>query len=260
MGRTDPTVFATRKSQTGAAGDWLWTWPGSEGKSLCIDLWEENPCTPVSLETDAHFIYLYLETRHAQQHTGGSKSCWVEFDRLLSHYGLPNFHDQRTIFCLWPTRPLLPLLPHPSLIGFFLLERGWSYLQGTPRYGLGLSKLLNISFEVLEKQQTTPLSLAPLEFRTYWEVTAGSLRGRSKFRLYSAKCYVWIWGSGPWAVGLLTTLQTFPPKHRPSGLTADPILSSGTKGCSLQADGPLRERAQNSRATGLSSFPNSPLR
>lgn len=49
--------------------------------------------------------------------------------------------------------------------------------------------------------------------------------------------------------GLLTTLQTFPPKHRPSGLTADPILSSGTKGCSLQADGPLREQAQNSRAT-----------
>ena len=112
MGRTDPSVFATRKRQTGAA-DCLWTWPGSEGKSLCIDLWEENPCTPVSLETDAHFIYLYLETRHAQQHTGGSKSCWVEFDRLLSHYGLPDFHDQRTIFCLWPTRPLLPLLPIP---------------------------------------------------------------------------------------------------------------------------------------------------
>lgn len=55
---------------------------------------------------------------------------------------------------------------HPSWVGFLLLERGRRYLQGTPRYGLGLSKLLNISFEVLEKQQTIPLSLALLEFRT----------------------------------------------------------------------------------------------
>lgn len=129
MGRTDPTVFATGKSQIQAAGDWLWIWPGSEGKSLWgtifpqiwnggtldphIDLWEKKqPCTPVSLEIDAQFIYFYLEIHHAHQHIGGSgKSCWIEFDRLLSHYSLPDFHDQRIVFCLWPTRPLLPLLP-----------------------------------------------------------------------------------------------------------------------------------------------------
>ena len=132
MGRTDPTVFATGKSQIQAAGDWLWTWPGSEGKTLWgatfpqiwnggtldphIDLWgkkkkKTKPCTPVSLEIDADFTYFYLEIHHAHQHIGGSnKSCWIEFDRLLSHYGLPNFHGQRTI-CLWPSRPLLPLLP-----------------------------------------------------------------------------------------------------------------------------------------------------
>ena len=78
-----------------------------------------KPCTPVSLEIDADFIYFYLEIHHAHQHIGGSnKSCWIEFDRLLSHYGLPNFHGQRTIFCLWPSRPLLPLLP--SLLDWVL--------------------------------------------------------------------------------------------------------------------------------------------
>lgn len=65
------------------------------------------------------FYLFLLEIHHAHQHIGGSnKSCWIEFDRLLSHYGLPNFHGQRTIFCLWPSRPLLPLLP--SLLDWVL--------------------------------------------------------------------------------------------------------------------------------------------
>lgn len=35
-----------------------------------------KPCTPVSLEIDADFIYFYLEIHHAHQHIGGSnKSC-----------------------------------------------------------------------------------------------------------------------------------------------------------------------------------------
>ena len=130
---------------------------------------------------------------------------------------------------------------HPSLIGFFLLERGWSFLQGTPRYGLRVSKLLNISFEVLEKQQTTPLSLASLEFRTYWEVTAGSLRGRSKFQLFSDKCYIWVWGSGPWAEGLSQPSwisQNFPPGTGPMGWLQTPFSVVGLRDARCRQTGP----------------------
>ena len=115
-----------KKSRTQAEGDWHELGLGVRGcvceeehfpKRGIVEHWtltlifEKKICTPISLENDAHFIYLYLEIDQAQQHIDGSdKSCRIESDRLLNHYCFPNFQDQKTILCIWPTRPLLPFL------------------------------------------------------------------------------------------------------------------------------------------------------